>query len=61
MKWKEFATLCGYRGEDRMEKVYKKWNDERSKAKNATKDNEKLVEEIQEEINEDYAPGMQRG
>lgn len=61
MKWKEFATLCGYRGEDRMEKAYKKWNDERSKAKNAAKDNEKLVKEIQEEINEDYAPGMQRG
>ena len=61
MKWKDFATLCGYRGEDRMEKAYEKWNNERSKAENAAKDNGKLVEEIQEEINEDYAPGMQRG
>ena len=60
MKWKDFATLCGYRGEDRMEKAYEKWNNERLKAKNAWKDNEKLVHEIQEEINEDYVPGMQR-
>ena len=47
--------------QEEIKKAYEKWNNERSKAENAAKDNGKLVEEIQEEINEDYAPGMQRG
>lgn len=59
-KWKEFASLCGYRGENRIEKAYEKWNNEKAKTQNANKENEEIIEEIQEEINSEYAPEMQR-
>ncbi len=54
--WQEFANQCGYRGEGWLEKVYEIWMEERSKAENAGKDNQELIEKIQEEINEQYMP-----
>ena len=52
--------MCGYRGEDRIQKAVKKFETE--KAKNTDKTNKELIEQIEEQENEIYMHGgMQRG
>lgn len=57
--WDEFASICGYRGEDRIQRALEKFQKE--KAENTDKSNKELVEQIEEQENEDYMHrGMQR-
>lgn len=58
--WEEFASICGYRGEDRIKRALEKFQSE--KAENTDKSNKELVEKIEEQENENYMHGgMQRG
>ena len=58
--WDKFASMCGYRGEDRIQKAVEKFETE--KAKNTDKTNKELIEQIEEQENEIYMHGgMQRG
>ena len=58
--WEEFASICGYRGEDRIQRALEKFQEE--KAENTDKSNRELVEQIEEQENENYMHGgMQRG
>lgn len=54
MTWKKFASICGYRGTDRIEMAQKKWKTERDNPQNLSKDNEQLLENIEEKINGQY-------
>ncbi len=60
IKWRDFANSCGYRGTDWKEKTLEKWNTERTKSGNEEKSNEELAKDIQEEIEDQYTPGMER-
>ena len=52
--WEKLAEICGYRGEDRIKQAYEKWEEKKYDERNTTKDNKQLIEEIEEEINEEY-------
>lgn len=55
--WREFANICGYRGEDAIEKAMKEF--ENYKKDYPDSSNEEIIEEIQEEI-ENEMPGPNR-
>lgn len=55
--WRQFANMCGYRGEDALEKAQKEL--ENYKKDYPDVDNEQAIEEIQEEI-ENEMPGPNR-
>ena len=50
--WEQFASMCGYRGEDRLERSVKKFNEE--KEKNLDASNQELIDDIEEQENEQY-------
>ena len=50
--WERFASMCGYRGEDRLEKAVQRFQKEKEKDFDAS--NQELIEEIEEEENEQY-------
>ena len=50
--WDRFASMCGYRGEDRLEKAVQRLQEEKEKDFDAS--NQELIEEIEEEENEQY-------
>lgn len=50
--WEQFASMCGYRGEDRLERSVKKFNEE--KEKNLEASNQEIIEDIEEQENEQY-------
>ena len=50
--WEQFASMCGYRGEDRLEMAGQKFNEE--KEKNLDASNQELIDDIEEQENEQY-------
>ena len=50
--WEQFASMCGYRGEDRLEMAVQKFNEE--KEKNLDASNQELIDDIEEQENEQY-------
>lgn len=50
--WEQFASMCGYRGEDRLEMAVQKFNEE--KEKNLDASNQELIDYIEEQENEQY-------
>lgn len=50
--WREFANICGYRGADSIERAQEKF--EKAVSENSELNNKEIIEEVEEEMNEDY-------
>lgn len=50
--WRDFANICGYRGADSIQRAQEKF--EKAVSENGELNNQEIIEEIDEEMNEDY-------
>ena len=58
LTWEELASKLGYRGSDRLEKTVKKFEQECEE--NPNKENQEIIEDMEEEINEEYRGTLSR-
>ena len=58
LTWEELASKLGYRGSDRLEKTVEKFEQECEE--NPNKENQEIIEDMEEEINEEYRGTLSR-